>query len=116
MVFQSRGLADNMPLPRTRILLILVALLVLALPAVAGAAPSRKKAIWGPATVNGRSQFPIYRDLGVGIWQNRINWSKVAPTRPRTRATRSTRPTAGRRSSTTPSRRPGGSASGRRSS
>jgi hypothetical protein len=71
-----------MPLTRTRILLTLAALVALAVPAVAGAAPSRKKAIWGPATVNGRSQFPIYRDLGVGIWQSRINWPSVAPTRP----------------------------------
>ena len=71
-----------MPLTRTRILLILAALVALAVPAVAGAAPSRKKAIWGPATVNGRSQFPIYRDLGVGIWQSGINWPSVAPTRP----------------------------------
>lgn len=71
-----------MPLTRTRILLVLGALLALALPASADAAPSRKKSIWGPATVKGRSQFPIYRDLGVGIWQNRINWSVIARTRP----------------------------------
>jgi glutathione S-transferase len=71
-----------MPLTRTRILLTLGALLLLAFPVSAEAAPSRKKSIWGPATVNGRSQFPIYRDLGVGIWQDRVNWSVVAPTRP----------------------------------
>ena len=71
-----------MPLTRTRILLILAAVMLLALPASADAAPSRKKAIWGPATVNGRSQFPIYRDLGVGIRQDRVNWSHVARTRP----------------------------------
>lgn len=63
-------------------MLILGVLVALALPVSADAAPSRKKSIWGPATVNGRSQFPIYRDLGVGIWQNRVNWSVVAPTRP----------------------------------
>ncbi len=71
-----------MPVTRTRLLLALAAVLVLALPVSAGAAPSRKKAIWGPATLHGRSQFPIYRDLGVGIWQDRVNWSDVAPTRP----------------------------------
>jgi hypothetical protein len=48
----------------------------------ADAAPSRKKAIWGPAQVNGASQFPIYRDLGAGIWQTRVSWAAVAPTRP----------------------------------
>jgi hypothetical protein len=71
-----------MPVTRTRILMTVCALLVLALPPNADAAPSRKKSIWGPATVNGRSQFPIYRDLGAGIWQSRINWSSIAPTRP----------------------------------
>ena len=71
-----------MPLTRTRILLSLAAVLALALPVTAQAAPSRKKAIWGPATVGGRSQFPIYRNLGVGIWEDRINWSTAAPTRP----------------------------------
>src|SRR5687767_14868525 len=48
----------------------------------AEAAPSGKKAIWGPASVGGRSQFPIYRDLGVGIYQATLNWSEVAPTPP----------------------------------
>jgi len=71
-----------MPTTHTRILVTLVALVALALPASADAAPSRKKSIWGPATVDGRSQFPTYRDLGVGIRQDRINWSAIAPTRP----------------------------------
>ena len=71
-----------MPLTRTRIFLILAAIAVLALPASANAARSHKKAIWGPASVNGRSQFPIYRDLGAGIWENTISWASIAPTRP----------------------------------
>src|SRR4051812_43104508 len=48
-------------------------------------APARqsiKKSMWGPAQVDGRSQFPVYADLGVGIWQTRIDWDAVAPTRP----------------------------------
>jgi hypothetical protein len=44
---------------------------------------SGRKAIWGPSTVNGVSQFPIYRDLGVGIYETQISWHLVAPTRPR---------------------------------
>ena len=28
------------------------------------------------------SQFPIYRDLGVGIYQMQLRWDQVAPTRP----------------------------------
>ncbi|MGI8873774.1 MAG: hypothetical protein ACR2KP_05510 [Egibacteraceae bacterium] len=48
----------------------------------AEARKSIKKSIWGPVRVNGVSQFPIYRDLGVGIYQMTLNWSTVAPTRP----------------------------------
>ena len=48
----------------------------------ASAAPAHKKAIWGPAAVNGRSQFPIYHDLGVGIYETALSWDQVAPTRP----------------------------------
>jgi hypothetical protein len=48
----------------------------------AGAAPSRKKSIWGPTQVRGRSQFPIYRDLGAGIYEMTVSWAQVAPTRP----------------------------------
>lgn len=46
------------------------------------AAPERKKAIWGPVERNGVSQFPIYRDLGVGIYQAALRWSDVAARRP----------------------------------
>ena len=58
-----------------------------ALLATAGSAdartPSTKKGIWGPVEVNGVSQFPIYRDLGAGIYQTVLEWNRVAPTRPR---------------------------------
>ena len=56
----------------------LTALLVAATPGAA----ARKKAIWGPAQVAGASQFPIYDELGVGIYQDSLNWASVAPTRP----------------------------------
>ncbi len=56
--------------------------LVLSVVPTAEAAPSTKKAIRGPAPVEGRSQFPVYRDLGVDIYQVSLNWSVVAPTRP----------------------------------
>ena len=57
----------------------------LALPLGAEAAPAKqtqKKAIWGPTAVNGVSQFPIYRDLGVGIYQQVLDWAATARTRP----------------------------------
>src|SRR4051794_22308015 len=68
----------------TRLVLALVALALVtgALPSQAGAAPSRKKAIWGPAQVNGVSQFPIYGELGVGIFENVLRWDSTALSRP----------------------------------
>jgi hypothetical protein len=58
-----------------------------ALLAIAGAAearkPTTKKAIWGPVDVNGVSQFPIYRDLGAGIYETVLEWNHVAARRPR---------------------------------
>jgi hypothetical protein len=66
-----------------------VALLVVALAAsgasAADAAPSRKKAIWGPVERGGVSQFPVYRDLGAAplkvlvVVGARPNFVKVAP-------------------------------------
>ena len=69
---------------RTRLIPALLAAVALLLGAAgpADAAPSHKKAIWGPAVVNGASQFPIYRDLGVGVYQTFVNWRATAPTRP----------------------------------
>jgi hypothetical protein len=67
-----------------RLLLSAILLLALAVPATAEARRSTlKKAIWGPAQVDGRSQFPIYRRLGVRIWQTNLAWNEIAPTRPR---------------------------------
>src|SRR5215216_92468 len=61
-------------------LAVLIAFVVTADPA--SAATTRKKAMWGPATRDGVSQFPIYADLGVGIWQVQLRWSDVARRRP----------------------------------
>jgi hypothetical protein len=51
--------------------------------APAEAAPTLRKSIWGPVELGGRSQFPIYRELGVGIFQSQLRWDLTAPTRPR---------------------------------
>jgi len=59
----------------------LVTILTIAGPSDA-AQLSRKKAIWGPVLRDGASQFPIYRDLGVGIYQTTLRWSAVAAERP----------------------------------
>jgi hypothetical protein len=70
----------------TRTMGVLIAIAAVAVCAVApaeAAKPSRKKSIWGPVQVDGVSQFPIYRDLGVGIYQHVLEWDQIAPTRPR---------------------------------
>jgi hypothetical protein len=60
---------------------------VLCLALAAGATPraeaSGQKAMWGPVRRDGVSQFPIYRDLGVRIYETGLRWNDVAPTRPR---------------------------------
>src|SRR6476660_3535312 len=72
-----------LPPVRGRLLLLLAgAALALAAAAPAQAHFSGRKAIWGPGVVNGVSQFPIYRDLGVGIYETQLSWHEVAPTRP----------------------------------
>ena len=47
----------------------------------ASAANTLKKSIWGPLEVGGVSQFPIYEELGVGIYQTPLAWDWVAPKR-----------------------------------
>lgn len=70
-----RTLASRRP---ARVLL-LVALMLAVSPAAASAF---SKAIWGQVYRNGVNQFPIYKQLGVNIYEAALNWSEVAPTRP----------------------------------
>jgi hypothetical protein len=41
-----------------------------------------KKSIWGPTEAGGKSLFPAYRDLGVGLYQFDLRWYRVAGQRP----------------------------------
>lgn len=61
---------------------LLVALAVLT--GAVGASPAHgfEKAFKGPTRANGRSLFPVYRDLGVKIFQYSIRWDEAAPNRP----------------------------------
>jgi hypothetical protein len=52
-------------------------------PAPALAHFSPRKAIWGPAIHGKTSLWPIYRKLGVGIYEDGLSWRAVAPRRPR---------------------------------
>jgi hypothetical protein len=67
-----------------RVILTSVAALLLALALAPGAqaSGSLKKGIWGPARVDGVSQFPIYRELGAGVYHTSLSWAKVATRRP----------------------------------
>lgn len=65
------------------LVILLVAVAAGAAPGVARANFSAKKAIWGPVTVGGKSEFPVYHRLGVGIYEMGLNWRKVAWRQPR---------------------------------
>jgi hypothetical protein len=66
------------PIRSVRLLIALAAVLV----AVAGApatASALDKAFWGPGFVKGQNQFPIYRDLGVTLFEMQLRWQFAAP-------------------------------------
>src|SRR3954471_5084388 len=60
--------------------ILLLAFALVATPA--HAANSAKKAIWGPVEVDGESQFPIYKDLGAGVFQMTLHWDEAATVEP----------------------------------
>lgn len=62
-----------------------IALLLVFAMAFVGACPASAalKAMWGPGIEGRSSRFPIYRNLGVHIYQDRLPWATIAPTRPR---------------------------------
>ena len=41
------------------------------------------KAIWGPSTSDGGSLFPVYKELGVSIYEEDLHWDLIATRRPR---------------------------------
>ncbi|MGI8802544.1 MAG: hypothetical protein ACR2KV_10275 [Solirubrobacteraceae bacterium] len=60
-----------------------VAAVVLGLCATPAPAGARAlKAMWGPAVERGVSQFPVYRDLGIQLYETKLDWDAVARTRP----------------------------------
>lgn len=65
-----------------RLALVALVTTILAL-GPAASSHALEKGFWGPTRVEGRSQFPIYKDLGVTVYQSALNWSVVAPTQPK---------------------------------
>src|SRR3954454_2185430 len=49
----------------------------------AGASAMGLKGMWGPAFQDGRSLFPTYRALGVGVYQDVLRWNLIARRAPR---------------------------------
>jgi hypothetical protein len=64
-----------------RALTLLLAFIALPV-ATSQAAVTTKKAIWGPAEIDSESQFPVYKELGAGIYQTTLDWSEVADLEP----------------------------------
>lgn len=48
----------------------------------AEAAEPFAKGFWGPTQIDGASQFPVYAELDVNLFQTAINWHDAAPARP----------------------------------
>jgi hypothetical protein len=67
---------------KTRILRRLIVTALLTLVILPASAQAFQKAMWGPVTRNGINQFPLYRRLGVGIYETSLNWAQVAPRHP----------------------------------
>ncbi|MEA2154679.1 MAG: hypothetical protein QOE11_819 [Solirubrobacteraceae bacterium] len=67
----------------TRCLLVLATcLLAAAVVTPVASARTLQKGFWGPAQIDGVSQFPTYKQLGVTLYQMALPWDTVAPTRP----------------------------------
>jgi hypothetical protein len=71
---------------RTRLtrLATLAVVLAAGLAALAPAGASAfEKAVWGPASFRGVNQFPLYRTLGVKIYETSLDWSTIARRKPK---------------------------------
>jgi hypothetical protein len=66
-----------------KILLALCAACLVAAGLAPAASAASAKAIWGPVTMPDRSSaFPVYRDLGVDVFQIQLQWNRIAKTAP----------------------------------
>jgi hypothetical protein len=66
----------------TAALMLALCALATAICAPAASARTLHKGFWGPASIEGASQFPTYERLGVTVYQTSLQWSAVAPARP----------------------------------
>ncbi len=68
--------------PALRLAVIAVCAALVSWLGAASRTEAAEKGFWGPSDVNGVSQFPIYRSLGVTLYQTGLSWDSIAPTRP----------------------------------
>ena len=68
---------------RRRAYALLAASVAIALAASGVAHAGGVKAMWGPGTRNGVSQFPVYKELGVKVYEDVLRWNLIAARRPR---------------------------------
>jgi hypothetical protein len=70
--------------PKRAVVVVVIELALGAfLPSVSSGQVSGLKAMWGPSTRNGVSLFPLYHDLGVRIYEDKLPWAAITPTSPR---------------------------------
>lgn len=69
--------------PVRRTLILIAACVLLSLAAAPTGAQAFSKAMWGQVYRNGVNQFPLYRRLGVSIYEVDLPWAEIAPRRPR---------------------------------
>lgn len=74
-----KGLFLGSRLARGALFLVLVLFYLLAFRGTAPAAVSTHKLIWGPTDA---AAFDTYANLGAGLYEITINWSRIAPSRP----------------------------------
>jgi hypothetical protein len=81
---KARSTSDSTRRRGRRSLLALLGCVALSVAAAAPAcAHTLERGFWGPAAIAGVSQFPVYDQLGVTIYQTSLSWASAAPKRPK---------------------------------
>ena len=71
-------------MPARRVIGLLAACVIVNLAVAPSGAQAFSKAMWGDVYRNGVNQFPLYRQLGVSIYEGDLPWATIAPTRAQT--------------------------------
>jgi hypothetical protein len=77
-----KGTVGRHALTRASVAVMVTTLIVLA-GASASADAGGVKAMWGPGFRDGASQFPVFRELGVKVYEDLLRWDEISTRRPR---------------------------------